>query len=103
MTTLIEKAPAIVQALSALDFIESATAWTKVPGKERIYVEVMRADRGGNRFGGVGGKMYIDLSTGKVMSAKTGYNGTCYCNSYTADFHKGNGTVAHILRIAAEA
>jgi hypothetical protein len=103
MTTLIEKAPAIAAALTALDFIESATVWTKVAGKERIYVEVMRADRDGGRFGGVGGKMHIDLTTGKVMSLKTGYNGTCYCNSYTADFHKANGSVAKILAIVSEA
>lgn len=101
MTNLITKAAELTAAVSAMPEVETAEAWTKVAGKERVYIEVIRTDRDGKRYGGSGGKCYIDLGTGKVMASATGYNKTFYLNSFTKEFHTTNGTTDKIRAIVA--
>ena len=87
--------------IHALPFVESVNLWTKVAGKERIYIEVKRYTRDGKVFGGFGGKVYIDLTNGKVMKDHHGYNDSCYFNSYTQAAHTEMGSIAKLKEIAA--
>lgn len=103
MENLIAKASEIAAIVAAMPEIETANVWTKIAGKERIYIEVIRTDRDGKRYGGSGGKCYIDLNSGKVLAEKNGYNGTFYVNSFTKDFHVENGTTDKIRAIVAAA
>lgn len=93
----------IMSTLNEMAEIDNIKAWTKVSGKERIYIDVIRTDREGNRYGGSGGSCYLDLATGKVVTHAKGYNKTIFINSYTKDFHTENGTIKKIedtVRIA---
>lgn len=88
-------------AIQALPFVESVNLWTKVAGKERIYIELRRYTKDGKVFGGFGGKVYIDLTNGKVMKDHRGYNDTQYFNSYTLAAHTEMGSTAKLKEIAA--
>jgi hypothetical protein len=87
-------------AIQALPFVEAASLWTKVAGKERIYIELKRYNRDGTVFGGFGGKVYIDLTTGKVIKDYRGYADTQYFNSYTLAAHTEMGSTAKLKEIA---
>ena len=102
MTNLIENAAEIASEIARMQEIESSSVWTKVEGKERIYVEVIRTDADGNRFGGSGGQCWVDLNSGRVLAKTGGYNGSFYINSYTKSFHSGNGTTDKIRAIVAK-
>lgn len=86
----------VTTKIAALPFVEKATAWTKAPGKERIYIDLKRYDAHGRVFGGVGGACYIDMSTGKLMHRTDGYAGSPFCNSYTLHFHRDNDSFTKI-------
>jgi hypothetical protein len=101
MTTLIDDAAALATMIAAMPEVESARAWTSVPGKERIYVEVIRTDVDGKRYGGNGGQCWVDLNTGAVLAKNDRYNGTFYFNSFTKSFHVANGTTDKIRAIVA--
>ena len=100
--TMISNASAILDTLKEMKEIESASIWNKVHGKERIYIEVIRTDRDGKRYGGSGGKCYLDLITGEVMSSNSGYNKSFYINSFTKSFHEDNKTTEKIADAAKE-
>ncbi|ODN69577.1 hypothetical protein [Methylobrevis pamukkalensis] len=101
MTTLIENATQIAAAIAAMPEVESARVWASVPGKERIYVEVIRTDIDGKRYGGSGGQCWVDLNTGAVLAKTDKYNGTFYCNSFTKAFHVANSTTDKIRAVVA--
>lgn len=101
MSKLIENATKIAAAIGELPEIESVNLWSSVAGKERIYIELIRTDRDGKRYGGVGGKCYLDLQNGRLLGSNSGYNGSIYCNSFTKDYHTENGTAAKIRAIVA--
>lgn len=90
----------VATKIAALPFVEKAAAWTKVPGKERIYIDLKRYDTNGRVFGGVGGTCYIDISTGKLMYRTDGYADSPFCNSYTLRFHRENESFTKIKEVA---
>lgn len=96
MTNMIEKSAEIAARIQDIAGVESANVWTKVAGKERIYIELMRADSDGKRYGGQGAKIYLDLNTGKVVSGRDGYNRSPYINSFTKRYHEDADTLAKI-------
>lgn len=90
----------ITAKIAALPFVEKASAWTKVAGKERIYIDLKRYDRNGKIFGGVGGSCYIDIASGKLMHGTNGYNDSAFCNSYTKRYHEDNDSFGKIKEAA---
>ena len=100
---LIENANEIAAQIEAMPEIESVNVWTKVAGKERIYVDVIRTTQDGTRYGGSGGRCFVDLNTGRVLKDSNGYNGSIYLNTYTKDFHTERKTTDLIRAIIAAA
>ena len=68
LLTAAENLQALVGTIKGLQGF-SARLWTKVPGKERIYVEFGPKLNGGKSWhGGVGWTGYYDVATGKWMN-----------------------------------
>jgi hypothetical protein len=100
---LIQNADKIAANIRDISGIVEANVWKKVAGKERIYITLMRADSNGKNFGGEGGRIYLDLNSGEVVTGKSGYNGTPFYNTYTLHFHSDNDTLSKIKQCAARA
>lgn len=94
--TIQEKCEEIAARAKQIAGVNSASIWTSVAGKERVYIDLMRADKQGHDYGGVGGRVYVDVNSGKIVAGKDGYNGTPFFNSYTKSYHEANGTIAKI-------
>lgn len=90
---------ALTDKIAALEAVENAEQWTRVPGKERIYIELMRVDKNHKRFGGSGGRIYFDLNAAKVITHRRGYGHTPFYNSYTFSFHTEKNTISAIQEI----
>lgn len=89
----------IATAVAAIDGVVSANLWTSVSGKERIYIEFTRVWADGKMDESVGGKSYLDINSGKIVSGTNGYNRSPFINSHTKRFHDDNGTFAKIEAI----
>jgi hypothetical protein len=58
----------IQTAVCSLPGVTGANLWTKVPGKERLYIDTTKYNGGKNWNGGKGfSTCYIDLNTAKVV------------------------------------
>jgi len=81
-------------AVCSLPGVTDATVWTKVPGKERLYVSTTKRNGGKNWNGGVGySTCYIDLNTGRVvMNGEAG--------AATRRYHNEIGTHDALVELA---
>lgn len=84
-----------VARLESLRGVVSAQLWTKVPGKERIYVELSKQNGGRTWNGGTGNTIIVHLATGRVEDTKR------WAGAATARHHEDIGTLERIERIAA--
>lgn len=104
MTSILTAADEVLEKIAALDVVESAKLWTSVPGKQRIYIEMLRVDRNGRRYGGAGSQgLYIDLNAGALVRGRNGYNGGTFINSLCSSYHAGRRSLGMIEAIIAEA
>jgi hypothetical protein len=77
-----------------------ANAWTRVPGKERIYVDLEKLNGGRNWNGGIGHRVVVDLNDGSVK-LDTQY-GRTWAGGATRDFHTENDTLGKIAAVVRQ-
>ena len=54
----------LLAALLELDVVLEGRVWNRIPGKERVYVDLVRLDGGPHDNAGAGHTMFIDARTG---------------------------------------
>ena len=65
----ISKPTTLVADLEKIDGVEAARAWTKFPGKKRIYLRAAKLNGGKKWNGGLGYETcFLDLNTGRVVA-----------------------------------
>jgi hypothetical protein len=76
--------------LKSLPQIKRVETWTRIPGKERMYLHLVKRD--GNQFhrGGVGHVIYVDLRTGFVCYD---HRRSAWAGPRTQAFHQKNRTL----------
>jgi len=67
MTTM-QITPEQIASLNAIDEDLTASLWTRVPGKERLYIELSSLNGGRRWNGGAGLKICVHLSDGHVTT-----------------------------------
>jgi hypothetical protein len=79
--------------IATVEGVQSATAWTRVPGKERIYVELISLNGGRHWNGGRGAVLEV-LADGTIREPRT------FAGARTAKYHlHENGTIEKIRAI----
>jgi hypothetical protein len=83
----------IAEMAERINGVMSANAWTKAPGRERIYIELRRRNNSG-WADGVGRRIYLDAK-GKVNLDDE------YANAPTKKWHVDNETVSKVRALGA--
>ena len=85
----------MTKEIKSLEGVENANLWTRVPGKERVYVDTVKLNGGKSWNRGLGYiECFIDLNTGDVvMRGEAG--------ARTRKYHKEKGTEDALKEIAA--
>ena len=62
--TIDERSNALLEALLRLTPIFKGRIWNRIPGKERVYVDLAKKDGDVGHNAGVGHTIYVDVHTG---------------------------------------
>lgn len=99
MTKQIErKCQAILDALLGLDVVLKGRIWDRFPGKERIYVDLVKLDGNAGHNAGVGHTMFVDVHTGLVRLDKHRQ----WAGPKTQAFHERARTIQQVREVVAE-
>lgn len=93
----VEMLEAVAAEMATVQGVQSARAWTKVAGKERVYVELTKHNGGKNWHGGKGGAFVLVAATNRMELDANGWAGAA-----TRNWHSDNNTLA-LLRAAVNA
>jgi hypothetical protein len=93
----VEMLEAVAAEIATVQGVTSARAWTKVPGKAAIYVELSKLNGGQNWHGGTGGTFVVRAAENKIALTSDGWAG-----ARTRDWHAENETMTKV-RTAIEA
>jgi hypothetical protein len=99
MTVQTSKLQTVADQIAKLRGVTDVRVWTKVAGKERVYIETTKHNGGRNWNGGVGfTTCYVEATTGKlVVWGEAG--------AATRKYHDENGTwdsIREIVKSASE-
>jgi hypothetical protein len=88
---------ALAERIAELDGVLSANAWTRVPGRERIYVDLTKHNGGRSWNGGVGHRLIVHADGRVEFDGRFQWAGAA-----TRKHHEAIGTVEAIEEIAAQ-
>jgi hypothetical protein len=83
------------EEIAKVDGVQSASAWTRVPGKERVYVELISLN-GGRRWNAGRGAILEVLADGTVREPRQ------WSGARTAQYHLENHTLEKIRAIVEQ-
>lgn len=87
----------LAEQIAGLPGVLSANAWTRVPGRERVYVDLSKHNGGRAWNGGVGHRIIVHAN-GRVE-----FDGRCtWAGAATRKHHEEIGTVEAIKEIASQ-
>jgi hypothetical protein len=87
----------LAEQIAALPGVISANAWTRVPGRERVYVDLTKHNGGRAWNGGVGHRLIVHADGRVEFDGRFQWAGAA-----TRKHHEAIGTVEAIEEIAAQ-
>lgn len=81
----------LTQTISQIPGVVSVNLWTKIPGKERIYVDLSKHNGGANWNSGIGHRVVVNADGSAGLDERADWAGAA-----TRNWHSENDTVAKI-------
>ena len=91
-TTYAENARRLLKALLGLPQVRKGRVWSRIPGRERVYVDLVKSPGDAGHKEGVGHTVYVDVRTGFLGLAKD----RSWAGPETEAYHKAERTLDKI-------
>ena len=87
-----DRCHALLDALTELEPVLRGRIWDRFPGKERVYIDLVKLDGDPTHNAGVGHTMFVDVHTGFTCFDKT----RNWAGHLTQRYHQGARTIQRV-------